>query len=406
MNIWAILKIALRALLRNKMRSALTMLGIIIGISAVITMVSIGQGAQSMLQQQLNARGTNVLMVLPGDRRSFGASMGFGGASTLTAEDVFAIEREVPGVSAAVPAVSTQVQIVFGNQNWATRIEGSTEKLPIIRNWEMDKGGFFTEADVRSAARVMVLGKTVATKLFGGGDPTGETVRVRNLTFRVLGVLKEKGRSMMRDEDDTAIMPYTTVQKKLAGRTIPAVGSASVMATSPAVAELVRKQTEQLLRQRHRIQPGDNDDFSVGLNSDWGDLQKQILTIMSLLLEGIASISLVVGGIGIMNIMLVSVTERTREIGIRMSVGARPNYIRAQFLTESLMLSLAGGFFGVVLGGTASALIATLIGFPSLVSGVAVSVAFGVSSAVGILFGYYPAHKAAALDPIEALRYE
>lgn len=406
MNLWAIFKVAIRALARNKMRSALTMLGIIIGVGAVITMVSIGQGAQDRLEAALSSRGTNIITVRPGDRRSMGASMGFGAAGTLTADDVFAIEREVPGVSAVIPTVNAQAQIVYGNQNWSLRIEGSTEKFPQVRNWQLDQGAFFSEADVRSAARVMVLGKTVATKLFGAVDPTGETIRVRNLTFRVIGVLKPKGQSFMMDQDDTAVVPYTTVQKKLAGRTIPVVNQAQISAVTADILPLVRKQTEQLLRQRHRIASGENDDFNVGLDSDFDDLRRQLLSIMALLLEGIASISLIVGGIGIMNIMLVSVTERTREIGIRMSVGARPSYIRLQFLTESLVLSLAGGFLGMVMGGTAAAIIATLIGFPSLVSGVAVAIAFGVSTFVGIVFGYYPAHKAAALDPIEALRYE
>jgi putative ABC transport system permease protein len=406
MNLWAILKVAVRALLRNKMRSALTMLGIIIGISAVITMVSIGQGAQSRLQAALSSRGANMVSVRPGDRRSFGASMGGGAASTLTADDVVAIEREVPGVAAAIPVVGAQAQIVYGNQNWSTRVQGSTQKFPQVSNWPVEKGEFFTEADVRSAARVMVLGKAVADKLFPGQDPTGQIIRVGNLTFRVLGVLKEKGQSMWQNQDDTAVIPYTTVQKKMAGRTIPAVNQIQISASSSSLLPLVRKQTEELLRQRHRIGPGDNDDFNVGLDSDFGELQSQMLSIMTLLLEGIASISLIVGGIGIMNIMLVSVTERTREIGIRMSVGARPSYIRLQFLTESLMLSLAGGILGMLIGGTAAAVIAQLVGFPTLVSGVAVGIAFGVSSVVGILFGYYPAHKAAALDPIEALRYE
>jgi len=406
MNLWAIFKIAVRALGRNKMRTALTMLGIIIGVGAVIAMVSIGQGAQIMVENQINSMGSNILYVMPGNVNQGGASLGQGAASTLTDEDVVAIEREIPAVVAASPMMNAQAQIVYGNQNWSLRIQGANEKFPQIRNWQTEQGAFFTEADVRSASRVIVLGKTPAKKLFGSQDPIGEMVRVRNLSFRVVGVLAEKGSSFGQDQDDAAVIPYTTVQRKLSSRTIPSINQAMVSASSPRAAALAETQIAELLRQRHRIAPGEPDDFRVQNMSDVAAASAQLTGIMTLLLGSIAAISLVVGGIGIMNIMLVSVTERTREIGIRMAVGARPSYIRIQFLTESVVLSLAGGTLGMIIGGVLAAVAANLLGFPSLVSGLAVVIAFGFSSAIGVFFGYYPAHKAAALDPIEALRYE
>jgi len=407
MNLLAILKVALRALGRNKMRSALTMLGIIIGVGAVIAMVSVGQGAQSMVQDQINSMGSNILIIMPGNQMQFGASMGAGAASTLTDEDVFAIEREIPTIAAASPVVRSSGQLVFGNQNWFVQIQGTNEKFPQIRNWKIQDGEFFNEADVRSAARVIVLGKTVAEKLFPGVDPIGQTIRVRNLPFRVAGVLEAKGQSMVgQDQDDTAVMPYTTVQRKLQSRTIPAINQAMVTCVSQAGATLAEREIAALLRQRHKIPSNEADDFMVRNMADVAQTSAQLTTIMTLLLGSIAAISLIVGGIGIMNIMLVSVTERTREIGIRMAVGARPNYIRLQFLTESLMLSLMGGFIGVLIGGSLAAGISGFLGWPTLVSGLSVFISFAFATGIGIFFGYYPAHKAAALDPIEALRYE
>jgi putative ABC transport system permease protein len=407
MNFLAILKVAGRALNRNKLRTALTMLGIIIGVGAVIVLVSIGQGAQSMVLDQISSMGTNMMFVMPGNLNFGGAALGAGAANTLTEEDVEAMEREVPTIAAASPVVNASGQLVFGNQNWFARMQGTNEKFPQIRSWKVEQGEFFTDADVRSAARVIVLGKSVAEKLFPGIDPIGETIRVRNLPFRVVGVLAAKGQSMVgQDQDDTAVMPYTTAQRKLLGQQIPSINQAMVSAISQEASGVTQRQITELLRQRHKIARGESDDFLVRNMTDAAQTFEQLTTIMTLLLGSIAAISLIVGGIGIMNIMLVSVTERTREIGIRMAVGARPNYVRLQFLTESLVLSLMGGLIGVIIGGGLAALVSKLLGWPTLVSALSVLVSFAFATVIGIFFGYYPAHKAAALDPIEALRYE
>jgi putative ABC transport system permease protein len=407
MNLLAIIRVAVRALNRNKLRTALTMLGIIIGVGAVIALVSIGQGAQAMVQNQINGMGTNMMFIMPGNVMTGGASLGAGAANTLTEEDFQSMVKEVPTIAAASEIMRASGQLVFGNQNWFVQIQGTNEKFPFIRNWKVDRGDFFTDTDVRTAERVIVLGKTVADKLFPGMDPIGQMIRVRNLPFRVVGVLTAKGQSMVgQDQDDTAVMPYTTVQRKLLGQQLPSISQVMISSISPEASTVTEMQITDLLRQRHKIQPGQTDDFMVRNMTDVAQTSAQITTLMTILLGSIAAISLIVGGIGIMNIMLVSVTERTREIGIRMAVGARPNYIRLQFLTESLVLSLVGGFIGVLIGGSLAAVVARFLGWPTLVSALSVLVSFAFATGIGIFFGYYPAHKAAALDPIEALRYE
>jgi putative ABC transport system permease protein len=407
MNFIAIVRVAVRALNRNKLRTALTMLGIIIGVGAVIALVSIGQGAQAMIQNQINGMGTNMMFIMPGNVFFGGASLGAGAASTLTEEDVEAMLSEIPTIAAASPIVRASGQMVFGNQNWFSQMQGTNEKFPQIRNWKVERGEFFTDLDVRSANRVIVLGTTVADKLFPGVDPVGQMVRVRNLPFRVVGVLVAKGQSMVgQDQDDTAVVPYTTAQRKLLGQQIPSISQAMISAITPEASAITETQVAALLRQRHHIQSGQTDDFMVRNMTDVAQTSAQVTTLLTVLLGSIAAISLIVGGIGIMNIMLVSVTERTREIGIRMAVGARPNYIRLQFLTESLVLSLVGGLIGVIIGGSLAALIAHVLGWPTLVSALSIFISFVFATAIGIFFGYYPAHKAAALDPIEALRYE
>jgi putative ABC transport system permease protein len=407
MNYWTILKIAWRALDRNKLRSTLTLLGIVIGVAAVIAMVSIGQGAQRMVEQSIQSVGTNLLFVTPGSRQFGGAQMGAGAAASLTDQDIMAIERECSAVVAATPIVGTRGQVVFGSANWAPQIQGTNEKGPIVRDWKLADGEFFTEADVRSAGRVAVLGKTVADNLFQGMDPVGQMIRIRNLPFRVVGTLQSKGQSMMgMDQDDIVVVPYTTVQKKMRANVIASIDNAMVSTSSPAASRLAQEQITDLLRQRHNIRQGDPDDFQVRNLSDVAEAAEQMTTILTIFLGSIAAISLLVGGIGIMNIMLVSVTERTREIGIRMAVGARAKQIRIQFLTESVSLSLAGGIIGMLIGSGAAILISRVLNWPTFVSPLAVAVAFVFSAGVGVFFGYYPAHRAASLDPIEALRYE
>ena len=407
MNLLMIIRVAFRALVRNKMRAALTMLGIIIGVSAVIAMVSIGQGAQQSVQDQIASIGTNLLFVSAGAQNVGGVRTGTGdtGTNTLTVEDLDAIKREVPSVSMVTPGINTRSQLIFGSQNWNTQIQGVSEQYPDIRKWTVQDGSFFTDADVRTAARVIVVGQTIADNLFPGTDAVGQTVRVKELPFRVVGVMARKGQDQQgRDQDDTAFAPYTTVQKKILGS--PRVQMAFISAISQDATYTAQMQIGQLLRQRHKLGPGDADDFSVRNMSDIADAANQTNSIMTILLASIASVSLLVGGIGIMNIMLVSVTERTREIGIRMAIGARSSAVRTQFLIESVVLSLTGGLIGILLGLGVSFLIPSLLGWPTLVSTAAVIGSVIFSAGVGIFFGYYPARKAAALDPIDALRYE
>ncbi|HKP11318.1 MAG TPA: ABC transporter permease [Blastocatellia bacterium] len=407
MNLWGTFKIALRALSRNKMRSILTMLGIIIGVAAVIAVVGIGQGASAAVQAQISQLGNNMLYVFSASNNQGGLRGGQGSSPTLVPEDVDAIERECPSVRAASPGVRANGQLVFGNQNWAASsgIQGTNEKFSEIRAWPVDKGEFFTEGDVRTSARVCVLGKTVADNLFAGADPIGQTMRIRNLPFRVIGILSAKGQNQFgQDQDDTVIVPYTTAQKKML--TITWIHYAMVSAISPAATFTAERQITELLRQRHRIAPNMDNDFSVRNLTDVAEAADESSKIMTNLLASVAIVSLMVGGIGIMNIMLVSVTERTREIGIRMAIGARSGVIRRQFLIESITLSLVGGLIGVVFGIGASIVIARTLNWPMLVSPFSIAASVLFSMLVGIAFGYYPARKAASLDPIDALRYE
>jgi putative ABC transport system permease protein len=407
MNIVLIFRIAFLALARNKMRSALTMLGIVIGVSAVIAMVSIGQGAQAQVQEQIANVGTNLLFVGAGSQNVGGVRSGTGATSSnrLTVEDIDAIRREIPSVAMASPTVNTRAQMVFGNQNWNTQVQGVNEQFPQIKKWGVASGEFFTEADVRTAARVIVLGQTVAESLYPGTDPVGQMVRVRELPFRVIGVMKAKGQDAGgRDQDDTAFAPFTTVQKKLLSITY--VQFAHVSAISPAATYTAQDQITELLRQRHKLAPNEENDFFVRNLTDVAEAADESNRIMTILLGCIAGVSLLVGGIGIMNIMLVSVTERTREIGIRMAVGARSSAVRKQFLIESIVLSLTGGAIGIVFGIAVSFLIPMMLGWRTLISLVWIVVSVLVSVVVGVLFGYYPARKASGLDPIDALRYE
>lgn len=400
---------ALHALGKNKIQTGLTMLGMVIGVAAVIAMVSLGQGAQKLVADQIAAMGSNVLEVQGWNQYQQGG--GARGASTdsqaLTKEDVDAIIAQIPAVGRATPIVQQRGQFVFGNQNTNTQVQGANEQYLTIKEWKMAEGEFFTESDVRTAARVVVLGKTTADSLFAGSDPVGQTIRIRNLPYRVVGVLAAKGQDASgQDRDDTAMMPYTTVQKKMAGQSVPRIQRITVSAVSAEATSAAQDQITKLLRERHNIRPGQQDDFRVNNLTEIAETREATQSVMTLLLGSIAAVSLLVGGIGIMNIMLVSVTERTREIGIRMAIGSRGSYIRMQFLAESVILCMVGGLIGVIMGIGLSLGVARVMGWPSFVSPQAATIAFMFSAATGIFFGYYPAHKAASLDPIEALRYE
>ena len=405
MDFLNILRLALRALARNKMRSLLTMLGIIIGVGAVIATVSIGQGAQYLVQQGIQNMGTNAVFIAAGSNRPGGARLGFWAVKSLTIDDLNAILREVPLIREAAPAVVSRAQIVYQNQNWNTGITGTTPNYFEIRNWAVESGTVFSQDEVDMAANVCVLGTTVANILFEKENPIGQTVRIGNLPFRVVGVLESKGQSVMgTDQDDVIFAPYTTVQKKISGITWIQFMNASAVTQEASLAAV--PQITALLRERHRIRPGEDDDFFVRTQSEVADLANQTQSVMTLLLGSIASVSLIVGGIGIMNIMLVSVTERTREIGVRMAVGATEKDVQNQFLLEAVTLSMAGGLGGIVLGLVGSALISRFLTWPTLISFWAILIAAIFSAAVGVFFGFYPARKAARLDPIEALRYE
>jgi putative ABC transport system permease protein len=404
----ASLRIALRALMVNKLRSALTMLGIIIGVGAVIAMIAVGSGAKKRIAEQIASMGSNLLIVMSGSSTSGGFRFGAGTVPTLTVDDAKAIQNEIPAVRYTAPNVSGVVQVIYGNQNWSTVANGTTPEMLEIREWSLSSGRAFTQQDVDGATKVCLLGKTVAENLFGGTDPVGQVVRIKKVPFVVVGVLAPKGQSTWgQDQDDTIFVPLTAGQKRLFGTQFPGmVRVISVQAREPELMKEAEDQITELLRQRHRIQPNQENDFSVRNLTEVMSSAEQSAQVMSLLLGAIASISLIVGGIGIMNIMLVSVTERTREIGIRIAVGAKGRDILLQFLIESLVLSLIGGVMGIGIGVAGTLILAAFTQWPTLFSPEAILLAFLFSGSVGVFFGFYPARKASLLNPIEALRYE
>ena len=407
-NIPVTIRISLRALRANKMRSALTMLGIVIGVGAVIAMLAIGAGARERVSEEIDSMGSNLLIVFSGSTSSGGARMGAGSEPTITLLDAEAIKRECPAVLDVGPSHSGTAQVVFGNQNWSTIVIGTTPSLLDIREWQIIAGRPMTEQDDRSIAKVCVLGKTVVDNLFGGIDPVGKVVRIKKVPFTVIGVLGSKGQTMMgQDQDDIIYVPISPAQKKLF-RPLFAGMIQFMMIKARSMEDLDdgQQQIEELLRQRHRIGQHQQDDFTVKNLTQMMQTAVNIARIMTLLLGAIASISLLVGGIGIMNIMLVSVTERTREIGIRIAVGAKTWDIRLQFIIEAVTLSIIGGGIGIILGQAGSIAVAKLAGLPVIISPLSIAVAFGFSAAVGVFFGFYPAYKASLLNPIDALRYE
>jgi len=405
MRVGSTFNIAFRALRRNKLRSVLTALGIIIGVAAVIAMVGIGNGAKAQVEAQIASLGQNIILVFSGSTTSSGIRTGWGGAGTLKIEDADAIRREVSGVTAVSEEVVSTTQVAAGNQNWFTRIYGESADYLDIRQWPLADGAPFTQQDVRSANKVCVIGRTTATQIYGNDDPIGQVLRVKNVPFTITGVLTPKGLSAQGvDQDDIVIMPYTSAMKRVAGGTT--LRNINVQVGDANQMNAAQKQIIDLLRQRHNIRPGRDDDFTVRSQQEIADAATATTNVMTGLLGAIAGVSLVVGGIGIMNIMLVSVTERTREIGTRMAVGAHGRDILTQFLIEAISLSSVGGILGIIIGIAAAKTIAITRHWPALISPGSIVIAFLVSAAVGIFFGFYPARKAAALDPIEALRYE
>jgi putative ABC transport system permease protein len=405
MSVFMIFRVALKALNRNKMRTALTMLGMIIGVAAVITMVALGTGAQSTIEAQIQSTGTNIIQVSAGNVSQGGVRQGQGNASTLTPADADDIAK-VQGVQYSVAGVNTRAQMIAGNQNWSTTAQGTDVDFPLIRSWNTEYGAFFTPTDVTTAAKVCVLGSVVRDQLFGPDvDPTGQVLRIQQRPFTVAGVMTSKGQSSFgQDQDDVVFIPYTTVMKKMRG--IIFVQQITVSAADADDIDAVADRISSLLRARHKIQPGDPDDFLVRTNQELAAARVQSTQTMTSLLAGIAAVSLLVGGIGIMNIMLVSVTERTREIGLRMAIGARGSDVLLQFLVEAVVLCLFGGAIGIALGFGFSEGVTYWQGWPTTVSADAVVIAFGFAAFIGVFFGFYPARKAAALDPIEALRFE
>ena len=407
---WASARIAVRALRVNKLRSALTMLGIVIGVGAVITMVAVGAGAQARVAEQIQSLGSNMIIVLSGSILSGGARMGSGSQLTITEDDAWAIQREIPAVAVAAPTSRGGAQVVYGNLNWATGIQGVTLEFFTAREWDVADGRLFSQEEVEGAGKVALVGLTVAGNLFGDSDPLGQVIRIKNVPFTVIGTLERKGQTTFgQDQDDTVLIPLSTAKKKVLGASqanARSVGSIAVKVREARAMSEAEQEIRGLLRQRHRLQAFQDDDFNIRNLTEVLQSQEASSRVLTLLLAAIASVSLLVGGIGIMNIMLVSVTERTREIGLRMAVGARGRDILLQFLVEAVTLSLIGGAIGIAMGLAGSYSIAYFAQWRTLVSTEAVFVAFAFAAAVGVFFGFYPARKAAALNPIDALRYE
>jgi putative ABC transport system permease protein len=398
-------RIALRALARNKLRSFLTMLGIIIGVGAVIAMVAIGEGAKKKVQEQIASLGTNLLVILPGTVTLGGARSGAGGRQSLIPADARAIMNEIPVVAGASPVVRQVQQVIVGDQNWGTSIQGVAPEFQQIREWQVSEGRFISQADVDSTAKVALVGATVAYNLFGDEDPIGAVIRIKKVPFRIVGILGAKGQSSNgTDQDDIVMVPYTAMMKLVMGVTY--IQQIIVAAVSADTTQEASTQIAALLRQRHKLRAGADDDFTIRNLSDIAEAASNSATVMALLLGSIASVSLIVGGIGIMNIMLVSVTERTREIGIRMAVGARGRDIMLQFIVEAVVMAASGGLIGILVGVGSSNLIKYLAELPALIKPEIIAISFLVSGTVGVFFGFYPARKASQLDPIEALRYE
>ncbi|MGH9315049.1 MAG: ABC transporter permease [Vicinamibacterales bacterium] len=405
MSILMIVRIALKALGRNKLRTSLTMLGMIIGVAAVITMVALGTGAQTQIEEQVKSAGTNMIMVNSGNWSVGGVRQGQGMSTTLTVEDAEAIQG-LPGVQYVSPGANTRGQVIAGNQNWSSRVEGTGVDMPLIRSWPMKHGAYFTQQDVQTSSKVAVLGSVVSDTLFGEDiDPTGQIIRIRNQPFRVVGVMAPKGQSAMgQDQDDTVFAPYTTVQKKLMG--IQHLNNITVSAASAGQTLATADEIINTLRVRHKLEQGEPDDFMVRTLEEMASVRTETTRTMTALLASIAGVSLLVGGIGIMNIMLVSVTERTREIGLRMAIGARGRDVLLQFLVEAIVISLFGGLVGIGLGFALSSGVRQFLEWPAVIPPDAILMAFGFAAGTGVFFGFYPARKAAQLDPIEALRYE
>jgi putative ABC transport system permease protein len=407
--LWLTLLSAFRILRRNPLRAGLTMLGIIIGIGAVVAMVSVGQGAVAAVQAEIASLGTNVLIIVPGATTVGGVRGGLGSISTLTVDDAEDIEKKVTNVTEAIYGTRSVLQVIHENKNWSTVVVGTTPEFPDVRNWPVAQGNFFTQSDMDTASKVVVLGKTAAQNLYEAGEEiVGSELRIRNVPLRVIGILTPKGQSITgQDQDDLVVLPFSTAERKVLGTKFLGTVGIILVATQtrhdiPAVVDDIK----DLLRARHHLQPPDEDDFTIRTMEDIANTITGTSRTMTLMLMGIASISLVVGGIGIMNILLVSVTERTKEIGLRMAVGARRAHILLQFLIEAIIMTAIGGAFGVGAGIGIARLLTTVIGWPTIISAQAIVVAFGFSVIVGIFFGLYPANKASKLNPIEALRYE